>query len=143
MVPSNDASIMAGISSKRSDYGDEIPIMRAGVAVGRIIRDGRSVRVDARQADGSHRVLGYYERTEASTFSRKIGEIDEIFDPWHKAKIGDGSAVKVSWRGRESVPAFREQPGANKSGCSVVEDDGVPIAYVYKIAPQSAVWVDA
>jgi len=148
---------LAGIDSVRSrtspemtrapvgdaDYGDEVPIMRAGVVAGRIIREGRSVRVESRESDGSHRVLGYYERTETSTFPRKVREIDDIFDAWRKAKIGDGSEVKVSWRKSESVPGFREQPGAIASGCSVVEDDGVPIAYVYKIAPTSALWVNA
>lgn len=148
---------LAGIDSARSrtppemtpasvgdpDYGDEVPIMRSGVVAGCIIREGKSVRVDSRESDGSHRVLGYYERAETSTFPRKVCEIDDIFDAWRDAKIGDGSEVKIIWRGRECVPAFREQPGAIKSGCSVVEDDGVPIAYVYKIRPTSALWVDA
>ena len=134
---------MTRVFLEQSDYGDEIPIMRADVAVGRIIRDGKSLRVDAREVDGSHRILGHYERTEAATFPRKIREIDDIFDAWSKAKIGDGSSVKISWRRRDSIAAFRELPGTNRSGCSVVEDDGVPIAYVYKIAPESALWVDA
>ena len=120
-----------------------MPIIRAGVVTGRIIREGKLVRVESRESDGSHRVLGHYERTETSTFPRKVHEIDDIFDAWREAKIGDGSEVKVIWRGRECVPAFREQPGAITSGCSVVEDDGVPIAYVYKIRPTSALWLDA
>jgi hypothetical protein len=66
-----------------------------------------------------------------------------VFDAWRSARIGEGSEVKVSWRKREFVPGFREQSGAMTHGCSVVEDDGVPIAYVYKVAPASAVWVDA
>ena len=125
------------------DDNEDVIIMRAGAPAGRIVREGKSVRVESREADGSHRVLGYYERSEASTFPRKVREIDDIFDAWRVAKIGDGSDVKVSWRKREFVPAFREQRGAMTHGCSVVEDDGVPIAYVYKIAPISAMWVDA
>jgi len=134
---------MTPVSVGDSDYGDEVPIMRSGVVAGCIIREGKSVRVESCESDGSHRVLGYYERAQTSTFPRKVSEIDDIFDAWRDAKIGDGSEVKVIWRGRECVPAFREQPGAITSGCSVVEDDGVPIAYVYKIRPTSALWVDA
>jgi hypothetical protein len=89
-------------------------------------------------------MLGRYEDVRAeTTASRKIREINDIFDAWCAAAIGDGSEVKVSWRKRQLVPAFREQHGAMSYGCSVVEDDGVPIAYVYKIAPTSAMWVDA
>ena len=99
--------------------------------------------VESCESDGSYRTLGYYERSEASTFRRKILEIDDIFDAWCAARIGDGSKVKVSWRKREFVLAFREQPGAMTHGCSVVEDNGVPIAYVYKVAPTSALWVGA
>lgn len=50
--------------------------------------------------------------------------------------------VKVSRRKREFVATFREQPGAMAHGCSVIEDDGVPIALIYKIAQMSAVWID-
>ena len=125
------------------DDTEDVLIMRAGTPAGRIVREGKSIRVESRESDGSHRVLGYYERSEKSTFPRKVREIDDIFDAWRAATIGDGSEVKISWRKREFVPAFREQRGAMNHGCSVVEDDGVPIAYVYKIAPTSAMWVDA
>jgi hypothetical protein len=125
------------------DDMQEVPIMRNGTEAGRIVREGKAVRVESRRDDGSYRTLGYYERSEASTFPRKVREIDAIFDAWSAASIGDGSEVKVSWRKREFVPAFREQPGAMTHGCSVVENDGVPIAYVYKVAPASAIWVDA
>jgi len=120
-----------------------VPITRAGVEVGRILRVGPELRVESREADGSYRMLGRYEDVRAeSTLSRKVREIDDVFDAWRSARIGDGSEVKVSWRKREFVQAFREQPGAMTHGCSVIEDDGVPIAYVYKIAPTSAVWVE-
>lgn len=121
-----------------------VPITRAGVEVGRILRVGPELRVESREVDGSYRMLGRYEDVRAeSTLSRKVREIDDVFDAWRSAGIGDGSEVKVSWRKREFVSAFREQPGAMTQGCSVVEDDGVLIAYVYKIAPTSARWVEA
>jgi len=89
---------MTPVSVGDSDYGDEVPIMRSGVVAGCIIREGKSVRVESCESDGSHRVLGYYERAQTSTFPRKVCEIDDIFDAWRQAKIGDGSEVKVIWR---------------------------------------------
>ena len=129
-------------SNPSSDF-EEIEIVRNGLVAGRISRDGKSVRVESLEDDGSYRLLGFYERTDRSTFPRKANEIDEIFDAWRSARFDEGSHVKVSWRRREFVPGFRELSGALTVGCSVVEDNGIPIAYVYKIKPTSAKWVDA
>ena len=143
-APDNAARPRASPAFVNHDVGiQDIPIIRDGSAAGRIIREGKSVRVECLEADGSYRLLGYYERSEPATFPRKAREIDAIFDAWRTARIGDGSEVKVSWRRREFVPAFHQEPRAMTDGCSVVEDDGIPIAYIYKIAPTSAVWVDA
>jgi len=128
-----------------NDYTDVVvvPIVRAGKESGRIVRVGAQLRVESREPDGSYRMLGRYEDVRAeSTYARKLREIDDIFDAWRGARIGEGSEVKTIWRKRDLVPGYREQPGALTVGCSVVEDDGVPIAYVYKIPPVSAVWID-
>lgn len=130
-------------TTRLSGEPQTVAIVRDGSEAGRIEYDGWNIRVSARDARDLYRLLGAYERSRPDAFARKVNEIDAIFDAWCAASIENGAAVTTSWRKRQFVPAFREQQGALTHGCAVVEEAGTPIAYVYKVPPECAIWVPA
>ncbi len=116
-------------------------IRRGEGDVGRIVYDGWHVRVEFRNsATGAYRLLGYYENTRPSQWPRKTREIDDIFDSWSVAPINDPARVKVVWRARQWVPSFAPPPNAIPGGCSVVEENGIEIARIYKLPDDHATW---
>jgi hypothetical protein len=99
------------------------------------------VRVERRDpATGVFTLLGYYENTRPAQWPRKASEIDDVFDSWSTAQITDPERVKVVWRARQWVPAFAPPPNAIASGCSIVEENGVEIARIYKLPNDRATW---
>ncbi len=116
-------------------------IRRGKSDVGRIVYDGWHVRVERRDPEtGTYALLGYYENTWASQWPRKTREIDDVFDSWSIAHIDDPARVKVVWRARQWVPAFAPPPDAIAAGCSIVEEDGVETARIYKLPDDHATW---
>jgi hypothetical protein len=128
----------------RSDepIGTEFVIRRGGSDVGRILYDGWHVRVERRDlATGTYALIGYYENTRPNQWERKTQEIDDVFDAWSAAAIDNPAKVKVVWRARQWVPDFAPPRDAIPAGCSIVEEDGVEIARIYKFPANHAVWV--
>ena len=117
-------------------------VIRRGVSeVGRILYDGWHVRVERRDsATGSYTLLGYYENTRPPQWPRKTRELDDVFDSWSIAQINDPARVKVVWRARQWVSAFAPPPNAIATGCSIVEENGVEIARIYKLPENHATW---
>lgn len=121
--------------------GSTVPIMRQGEEAGRISYDGKRVLVEERLPNGGFRPLGYYEQTQPNTLPRKVREIDDIFDAWRALPITDAELVKANWRRAEFVPGFAPPANAITIGCTVLEQDGIEIAKIYKIRPASAILV--
>jgi hypothetical protein len=116
-------------------------IVRAGTRAGRITYDGWHVSVDQYDdVTNTYKLMGRYENTRPDQWARKTKEIDSIFDSWRSAPIKDATDVKVVWRARAFVPDFDPPKGAIRAGCSIVEEAGLEIGRVYKLANQGAVW---
>jgi hypothetical protein len=151
-VPALPVAPFAGRKGQRSDKsprisalaieGDEFPIVRDNIEVGRILYDQWNVRVERRLPDGGYRLIGFYERTRPQNLLRKIGEIDAIFDNWAALESGRPQSVKATWRAAQFVPEFDPPTDAIRAGCAVVEEDGVEVARIFKVLPHGAVWVN-
>lgn len=124
-------------------HGDEVPIVRGSQVVGRILYDGWNVRVERRLPEGGYAPLGAYERSRPHHFTRKMGEIDSIFDAWCTLPLTNPALVKASWRAAQFVEDFAPPPEAITSGCAVLEDDGIAVARIYKVLPDRAILVPA
>lgn len=145
MVPSARAKGPRTDKSPRSSAaieGDEFSIVRGNNEVGRILYDQWNVRVERRLPDGGYQLIGFYERTRPQNFRRKFGEIDAIFDNWAALESARPQSVKATWRAAQFVPEFDPPTDAIRSGCAVVEEDGVEVARIFKVLPDRAVWVD-
>lgn len=125
------------------EVGEEFEILRNGEVVGRVRYDGLNLRVERRDGNGGFELVGYYERSQPSTVKRKIVEIDDVFDAWSRHRSANPEFVKVNWREAPFVRNFNPPAEAIRKGCSVVEDGGLEIGRVYKVAPNRAVWKDA
>lgn len=122
--------------------GNEFPIVRENTVVGRILYDQWNIRVERRLPNGGYQLLGSYERMRPQNLRRKIGEIDAIFENWAALKAARPESVKATWRAAQFVPEFDPPSDAIRSGCAVVEIDGVEVARIFKVLPDRAVWVD-
>lgn len=121
--------------------GTEFPVVLDGVSLGRILYDGWNVRVERKLNDGEFQLMGFYERTRPNQFPRKLGEIRSIFKEWAKLNAKDPKSVKVAWRAKQFVQGFVAPLDAVQSGCAVVEENGVEVARIFKVLPDSAAWV--
>jgi hypothetical protein len=118
----------------------EYPIIRNGENVGRVIYDGWNVRVEQRTRDGEYRLLGFYERSRSGQIAQKIAEIGAVFDDWARAPLSKPLAVKANWRAAQFVAKFAPPADCIDSGCAVLEEAGIPVAYIYKTRDGAARW---
>ncbi len=120
----------------------EHPIVRDGIEVGRVVYDGWKMYVERKRDCGAFEPVGFYERSRPSQAARKLAEISDVFEDWTKQKLGAPETVKANWRAAVFVPDFYPPDDCISAGCAVVENDGIPLAYIYKKREGGARWVE-
>ncbi len=121
--------------------GSEFEIKRGDRIVGRVLYDGTNVRVERGDEAAGFVPIGSYERATRPQFARKLEEIRAVFPQWSQFQFNNPGSVRVVWRAAAFVPAFEPPSRAARHGCSIVEENGVEVARIYKLSAGGAVWV--